>query len=138
MDDHVHLVAVASQGFVNGVIHHLKYHVMQTGAVIGIANVHPRPFAHGIQPFQDFNTRRVVSLLTHSVVPLDEFGALPLLYVVGQCEISCSFISPLPGFVLVLRPEFLAQHPQYVRVPRGTQCSLPAARYRSACPYRYW
>ncbi len=68
MDDHIHLITVAGQCFVDGVIHDLEHHMMQTRTVIGIANVHAWAFAYGIQPLQDFNTRRIVILLVTHVV----------------------------------------------------------------------
>jgi hypothetical protein len=60
VDDHAHLGAVSGQGFVDGVVHHLEYHVMETGAVVGIADVHARPLANGVEPFQYLDRRGVV------------------------------------------------------------------------------
>jgi len=45
------LTAVPGQGFVDRVIYGFKYHMMQTGAVIGITDIHPRPFAYSIETF---------------------------------------------------------------------------------------
>jgi hypothetical protein len=42
---------VARERFVDSVVHNLEYHVVQTGAVIGIADIHARALAHRIQPF---------------------------------------------------------------------------------------
>jgi hypothetical protein len=39
--------------FVNGVVHHFKDEVMQTGAVRGVAYVHAGAFAHRFQAFED-------------------------------------------------------------------------------------
>ncbi len=44
--------AVAGQGFVDGVVDHFKHHVVQAGAVGGVADVHAGPLAHGLQPFE--------------------------------------------------------------------------------------
>ncbi len=56
MDSHDNLFTVACERFVDGVVHDLEYHVMQTGAVIRIADIHSRAFAYRIKPFQDFDT----------------------------------------------------------------------------------
>ena len=61
MDDHVDLVAVAAQGLVDGIVHQLLNHVVQTGAVVGIADVHARSLAHGVQAAQHLDAPRVVS-----------------------------------------------------------------------------
>src|ERR1700683_104403 len=58
-DDH-HLVAVAFQGLINGVVHHLKHHVVQAAAIIGVPDVHSRPFADRIEPSQDFDFAGIV------------------------------------------------------------------------------
>src|ERR1022692_2307874 len=42
-------IAMAGQRFVDGVVDDLEYHVMQTAAVIGIADVHARPLAHRVE-----------------------------------------------------------------------------------------
>jgi hypothetical protein len=39
---------VTSKGFIDGVIHDFKHHVMQTGAIVSIANVHAWAFTYGI------------------------------------------------------------------------------------------
>ncbi len=46
--------------FVDSVIYHLEYHVVQTGAVIRVADIHTRALTHRIQPFQDFDTGGVI------------------------------------------------------------------------------
>ena len=43
------------QRFVDGVVHHLKHQMVQTGAVRGIADVHARALAHGLQAFEDLD-----------------------------------------------------------------------------------
>src|SRR5206468_6676655 len=48
------LVTETCQRFVDGVIHDLEHHVVQTGPVGGVTNVHARAFAHSIQTFQYF------------------------------------------------------------------------------------
>jgi len=41
----VNMVGVASQSFVNAVVDNLVDHVVQTGTIIGVADVHPRTLA---------------------------------------------------------------------------------------------
>jgi hypothetical protein len=49
-DDDV--VAVTGQGLVDGVVHDLEDHVVQAGAVGGVADVHAGALAHRFQPFE--------------------------------------------------------------------------------------
>ena len=44
VDGHGDRVTVACQGFVDRVVDDLEYHVVQAGAVVGVADVHSRPF----------------------------------------------------------------------------------------------
>ncbi len=60
VDDDLDVVAVAGQGLVDRVVDHLEHHVVQAGAVAGVADVHARPLAHGFQPFQDLDAVGVV------------------------------------------------------------------------------
>ena len=55
VDGDQNIVAIASQGFVNGVVHDLENQVVQTGAVRGVTDIHARALAHGLQPFQDLD-----------------------------------------------------------------------------------
>ncbi|CAM5290421.1 hypothetical protein RLIN73S_04688 [Rhodanobacter lindaniclasticus] len=54
------LVAVAGQRLVDRVVDDLEHHVVQTGAVIGVADVHPRALAHRFQALQDLDVAGVV------------------------------------------------------------------------------
>ena len=45
-------VGMARQRLVDGVVHHLVDHVMQARPVIGVADIHAGPLAHGIQPLE--------------------------------------------------------------------------------------
>ncbi len=56
MNGHDDITTVTGERFVDCVIHDLEYHVVQTGAVIRIADIHTRTFAYRIQPFQNFDT----------------------------------------------------------------------------------
>ena len=60
-----HLLGEAGQRLVDGVVDDLVDHVMQARAVIGIADIHARPLAHGIEALED----------------LDQFGV-----IVGGCD----------------------------------------------------
>ena len=42
-------VAMAGQRLVDGVVDDLENHVVQAGAVIGVADVHAGPFAHRVK-----------------------------------------------------------------------------------------
>ena len=57
--DH-HLLGEAGERLVDGVVNDLVHHVMQAGAVIGIADIHARPFAHGIEAFEDLDRFRPI------------------------------------------------------------------------------
>ena len=46
---------IAGERFVDGVIDDLIHHMVQTGAVVGVADIHARPFAHRIQALQDLD-----------------------------------------------------------------------------------
>ena len=43
---------VAGERFVDGIVDDLIDHVMQAGAVIGVADIHAGPLAHGIEALQ--------------------------------------------------------------------------------------
>ena len=49
--DH-HIVGMAGEGFVDGVVDHLEHHVVQAGAVMDVADVHARTLADGLQAAQ--------------------------------------------------------------------------------------
>ena len=52
-EHHMDVLAIAGERLVHGVVHRLVHHAVQAGAVVGIADVHPRPLAHGIEAAQD-------------------------------------------------------------------------------------
>ena len=62
VDGHHDIFAVTRERFVDSVIHNLEYHVVQTGAVIRVADIHTRALTHRIQPFQDFDTGGVIRI----------------------------------------------------------------------------
>ena len=55
-----HLVGMAGERLVDAVVDDLVDHVVQAGAVVGVADVHARPLAHGVEALED----------------LDQFGAV--------------------------------------------------------------
>ena len=52
IEDHIDAVGMAGERFVDGIVDHLIDHVMQARAVIGVADIHARPLAHGIEALQ--------------------------------------------------------------------------------------
>src|SRR5690606_10877185 len=65
VDDDADFRTVTSQSLIDGVIHQLKDHVMQAGAIVGITDVHTGPFAHRVESFEDFDTGGIVVRFTH-------------------------------------------------------------------------
>jgi hypothetical protein len=55
VQDHFDPAGPAGQGLVDGVVDHLIDHVVQARAVVGVADVHPRPLAHRVQALQDLD-----------------------------------------------------------------------------------
>ena len=53
-------VAIAGQRLVDGVVDHLVDHVMQARAVVGVADIHARALAHGVEPAQHLDRVGVV------------------------------------------------------------------------------
>jgi hypothetical protein len=60
VDDDLDLVAMARQGLVDGVVDDLEHHVVQAGAVAGVADVHARALAHRFQALEYLDAVRVV------------------------------------------------------------------------------
>src|SRR5262249_9849451 len=54
------LVGEARKRLVDGVVNHLVDHVVKARAVVGVADIHARPLAHGIEAFQHFDRLRAV------------------------------------------------------------------------------
>ncbi len=76
-------VGMPGQRLVDAVVDDLVDHVVQARAIIGIANIHARPLADGLQPFENLDGIRAV------------FGRL--LRVVGHASLSlflCAFYRP--------------------------------------------
>ncbi len=60
IERHQHLGGVAGQRLVDGVVDDLVDHVVQTGTVVGVADVHARPFAHRVEALQDLDRLGVI------------------------------------------------------------------------------
>ncbi|MCY1456555.1 hypothetical protein D9M71_737800 [compost metagenome] len=67
-DDDV--VAIAGQGFVNGVVDDFKHHVVQAGTVGRVADVHAGALAHGLQPLEHLDRVSAVAAVLGSGVLL--------------------------------------------------------------------
>ena len=55
-----HLLGVAGERLVDGIIDDLVHHVMQAGPVVGVADIHARPLAHGIESLEYLDRVRAV------------------------------------------------------------------------------
>ncbi|MPL85446.1 hypothetical protein SDC9_31414 [bioreactor metagenome] len=64
MDLHRDVIGIARKCLVDAVVDDLIDHVMQARAVVGVADIHARPFAHGLQALENLDgLRAVVGLL---------------------------------------------------------------------------
>ena len=55
---------MAGERLVDSVVDHLEHHVMQAGAVIGVADIHAGPETHGVQAFQHLDGAGIVGFLS--------------------------------------------------------------------------
>ena len=53
VNGHPDFGAIPCERFVNGIVDGLEHHVMKSGAVIGVADVHARTLSHGLEALQD-------------------------------------------------------------------------------------
>jgi hypothetical protein len=60
---HFDVIAVPGQRLVDGVVHHLEHHMVQPGAIIGVADVHAGPFTDRFQPLQDLDAAGIVDFV---------------------------------------------------------------------------
>ena len=80
-------VTIAGERLVDRVIDDLIDHVMQAGAVIGIANVHSRTLAHGIEPAQYLDRLFVVGrIFAIGAIAFDAGGGLTERLVTSCCR----------------------------------------------------
>ena len=61
----LHVMGITAHGFIDGVIHDLPQHMVETPAAGG-ADIHARTHPHRVQPFENLNTAGVI-LLCHEV-----------------------------------------------------------------------
>ncbi len=61
IEDDGHLPGMASQRLVDGIVDHLVHHVVEAGAVVGVADIHARPLADGVEALEDLDRIRVVA-----------------------------------------------------------------------------
>src|SRR5690606_2641480 len=61
VDDHVDVVGMAGERFVDRVVDHLEHHVVQAGAVVHVADVHARALADGLKAAQNGDLAGVVA-----------------------------------------------------------------------------
>ena len=55
-----HAVAMTGQRLVNGIVRDFEDHVVQARPVIGIADIHAGPLAHGIQALENLDRVRAI------------------------------------------------------------------------------
>ena len=65
------VVAMASQGFVDGIIDHLKHQMVKTSTVRGVANVHTWTLAHCFKPFQNLDRAFAISFRCASLIGIN-------------------------------------------------------------------
>ncbi len=82
------LVAVAGERFVDRVVDDLEHHVVQAGAVGGVADVHPRALANRLEALEDLDRGRVV-------LPFRFGHCLPQMRIGITTYLNC----PSPGTV---------------------------------------
>ena len=51
---------VARQGLIDGIVHQFENHVVKTGAIVCVTDIHTGTLADGIQSFQHLDTGRIV------------------------------------------------------------------------------
>jgi len=73
IEDHLDLGGVARQHFVDGVIDHFVDHVVQAGAVIGVADIHAGPLADGVETFQNLDRISAVFRLSVGIQAAVQF-----------------------------------------------------------------
>jgi hypothetical protein len=52
MDDNFDFIAVTSQRLVDRIIENFEYHVMQSGAIAGVTDIHAGPLADRLKAFE--------------------------------------------------------------------------------------
>jgi hypothetical protein len=81
VERHPDVTSVAGERLVDGVVDHLIDHVVQARTVVGVADIHARPLAHGVEALEHldrvgavfgrgFILGLVFGFLAHLVIPL--------------------------------------------------------------------
>ena len=97
-------VAMAGERLVDGVVDDLVDHVVQAGPVIGVADVHARTLAHGLEAAQH----------------LDRFGPVGLQrLLVGQLSFACWLLAHLGIVRNVISDGRVAGHARRGGEPSG-------------------
>ena len=71
---HVDAVGIAGQRLVDGIVDDFVDHVMQARAVIGVADIHARPLAHGIEALQHLDAVGVIFVRIWEAVQMPWFS----------------------------------------------------------------
>ncbi len=67
VDGYDDAVAIPSERLVDGIVHDLEDHVVQSAAVVGVADVHSGPFSNGVEAPKYFDFAGIVNIvLSHS------------------------------------------------------------------------
>ena len=77
LQDHPHIVGMAGQRLVDGVVDDLVDHVVQARAVVGVADIHARALAHGVQPLQHLDRFGVVAAVLGGLLRLVGWSSGP-------------------------------------------------------------
>ncbi len=62
-------VAMAGERLVDRIVRDLEHHVMETRAVVGVADVHARPLAHRVEALEDLDALGVVGVAVWGRLP---------------------------------------------------------------------
>jgi hypothetical protein len=92
VDHDLDRVAVTGERFVDRVVDHLEHHVVQAGAVVGIADVHAGALAHRIEALEDLDRVGVVGFVVRVA------GGVLLGFVAHESRLGCLRRAPLEAW----------------------------------------
>ncbi|MBB5441940.1 hypothetical protein HDG38_000529 [Paraburkholderia sp. WSM4177] len=108
VDDHLDVVAMPGERFVDRVVEHFEHEVVQTGAIRCIPDVHPRPLAHGVQTFEDLDGRGAVAVIglrivrfSHGFFPVLRYCKVAALYFSKRHKNAKGALRPLVFFLML-------------------------------------
>jgi hypothetical protein len=61
VEKHGDLGAIASECLVNGIVHDFEDHMMESRAIVGVADVHPGTLANGVQSTKNLDASGIVA-----------------------------------------------------------------------------